>query len=409
MPINSEMARAEIPFLLPDLPQADDVLPFLRRIDQNKWYSNFGPLQHELEAQIAEMFFPELAGESERVVACSSGTAAIELALEALNLPKDSRVLVPSFTFAATGTAIIRAGYTPIFCDVDPETWLLTPEIAYGVLDYLSVDAVLPVAALGAPQDAKRWGEFALNKRIPVVIDAAAALGEQLSNPYVTICCSLHATKRFGIGEGGLVVAPNVQHAQEIRRLSNFGFDNGIVTTAGSNYKLSEYHAAIGLAQIARVSSLKARRERVCRTYEAHLNFDLGFYSTQRQVDSALRHGDCVVALKKPTFTSTIALKIEHPEIEMLMPDFVSGLLARGIGVRQWYAPALHKHPGFTHYESVDVNGGRSLKVTESLNASLIGLPFHNFLKDEEVAYVCDELESMLVSIRQKPLVGLGG
>ena len=406
MPVNGEMARAEIPFLLPDLPQAEEVLPFLRRIDKTKWYSNFGPLQHELESRLAEAFFPELLGASDRIVACSSGTAAIELALEALTLPKNSRVLVPSFTFAATATAIIRAGYTPIFCDVDPESWSLTPEIAYGVLNYLSVDVVVPVAALGAPQDAIGWGEFAIKTGIPVVIDAAAALGEQPSHPSLTVCYSMHATKRFGIGEGGLVVAPDAHHAEEIRRLSNFGFHDSIVMTAGSNYKLSEYHAAVGLAQMARLSLLKKRRERVCQAYESHLHLERGCYSVQKNTQLVFNDNETIISLKKPMFTSTVAVQINHAGVDASL--LVDELLARGIGVRRWYAPSLHKHNGFNHLETVDVNGGRSLVVTESLNASLIGLPFHNFLHHDEVAYVCDALDDVVSSIGQVSQVKLG-
>ena len=99
--------------MMPSLPTADDLLPYLRRIDANRWYSNFGPLVGEFEARIAASF----AGAGDcHVVSVSSCTAGIELALRALSLPAGAPILVPALTFIATASAVRCAGLSPVVC-----------------------------------------------------------------------------------------------------------------------------------------------------------------------------------------------------------------------------------------------------------------------------------------------------
>ncbi|MCG8670718.1 MAG: DegT/DnrJ/EryC1/StrS family aminotransferase [Pseudomonadales bacterium] len=390
MPINKEVARKDIPFLLPDLPKSQEILPYLEEIDRNRWYSNFGPLQQSFEQELHQVFFKTLNPTEERVVACSSGTTAIELALLSLNLRPNARVLLPSFTFAATATAVLRAGCCPVFTDVDPQNWLLTPDIAKSVLDYLTVDAVIPVAALGVPQNAKQWDEFTLKTGIPVVIDAAAALGEQKLGRHTTTCFSMHATKGFGIGEGGLVVTRNADNAHHIRRLSNFGFEDGEVVTAGSNYKLSEYHAAVGLAQIRRLDTLRIRRERVRAAYEQQIERLTPFFQMQAPNVDRWDGEPGVVSLKHHRFSAAVALKARDISSPHDLDKVIRTLNEDGIGVRRWYTPVLHHHKAFKDYSTINTVGKHDLDVTEALNQGLIGLPFHNFLSDAEVQFVCD-------------------
>ena len=388
MPVNNEIERNNIPFLIPDLPESQEVLPFLRKIDENRWYSNFGPLLHSFEEGLCNAFFPELSVADERLVACSSGTSAIELALLSLNLPKNAKVLIPSFTFAATATAVIRAGYRPIFTDVDPGSWLLTPDIAKQVLNFLTVDAIIPVAALGVPQDAAAWDAFAKETGIPVVIDAAAALGHQRIGQNITVCFSLHATKAFGIGEGGLIVTSSSSSAASIRKLSNFGFSNFVIAQAGSNYKLSEYHAAVGLAQLQRLKTIFRRRESVRQAYREKIDQFTQWGSFQVVSHDNWPAVSKVTGLQHYGFHSVAAIRLKD-SVAMHVDELVQVLDAFGIGVRRWYAPALHMQPAFSQFDCINASGNESLRVTEDLIAKLIGLPFHNHLSGKDIHYIC--------------------
>lgn len=399
MPLNEEIYRHDIPFLVPDLPSCHEIVPFLQSIDANRWYSNFGPLQHQFEQLLAQSFFPQLDPKDERVVVCSSGTTAIELALLGLNLPKNARILVPSFTFAASATAIIRAGYIPVFTDVDPESWLLTPKIAKDVLNYLSVDAVLTVASLGLAQDAQAWSEFNQKTNIPVIIDAAAALGSQEIADNLIVCFSLHATKSFGVGEGGLLIAPDEGFAKRVRELSNFGFVNGEIPKAGSNYKFSEYHAAVGLAQLKRLPLLKRRREKVRMAYQNAIKVLDGQVYLQK---SSVATGD-VVPINEQGFSSAAAMVLADDVAEFCCA-IMEKLGAQGIGTRKWYSPALHHHVGFEQYTRINPQGTDHLPTTEWLEKGMIGIPFHNFLTTPEIVYICQCISENVTNIRASRL-----
>lgn len=386
MPVNSELARNAIPFLVPDLPSSEDILPYLQRIDAARWYSNFGPLQQEFEQALTREFFPGLNPAREQLVACSSGTAALELALMALKLPAGARVLVPSFTFAASATAIVRTGLVPVFADVDLQSWLLTPEIAEAAITATPCDAILPVAGLGFPQDADAWAAFSNKTGLPVIIDAAAALGQQEIAAGIIVCFSLHATKAFGVGEGGLVCMPGTESAQRVRELSNFGFSQADIPQAGGNYKFSEYQAAVGLAQLARVRDISTRRHRVRLAYQNAMKQ----LDTVVRVQQVARTGDeDIVALEHSGFHGTAAVALNLDLGAYTNQWFCDQLNALGVGTRLWYTPALHRHSAFRQYPRISPHGDERLLITEWLESVIVGLPFHNFLTSQEIDYIC--------------------
>ncbi|WP_257604465.1 DegT/DnrJ/EryC1/StrS aminotransferase family protein [Pseudomonas sp. UMAB-08] len=254
-----------IPVLVPDLPTAEMLLPWLRRIDATHCYTNFGPLVHEFEAALSSQW------PAAQVVSFSSGTAALEIGIAVLNLAPASQVLVPAFTFAATASAAVRNGLQPIFSDVAPGTWQLTPDIARRVAQHHALALVIPVATFGCPVDVEAWDAFVEETGIPVLIDAAGAFGNQRIGARASVAFSFHATKPFGIGEGGALVTRDTTLAKSVRRLSNFGFENAVVEVLGTNAKLSEYAAAIGLAQWACWPEQKALRQGLWQRYATAL------------------------------------------------------------------------------------------------------------------------------------------
>lgn len=244
-----------VPLLVPDMPSPEALFPWLERMHQARYYSNFGPLVRELEAAFALSFGVEV----EQLTTVANATQGLELVLQALELPAGSRVLVPAFTFVATATAVVRAGHVPVLGDIDEHTWMLTPDIALEACTKTRVDAVLPVATFGMPHNLQEWQRFEQDTGLPVVIDAAAAYGSQwLQGAKGTLVFSLHATKSLPAGEGGLVVSSRHGLADKVRQLSNFGINLtpgtdipvGSLVGVGSNAKMSEYHAAVALASL---------------------------------------------------------------------------------------------------------------------------------------------------------------
>lgn len=216
-----------LPLLLPSMPSADALLPFLRRIDANRQYTNFGPLCLEFEACLAQRLPVRDGGWS--VTTMANATLALELALQAMDLAPGARVLLPAITFVASATAVLRRGLVPVIADVDDGAWLLTPAIATAALDGgIAFDAVMPVATFGAAQDAAAWNDFARRTGLPVLVDAAGAFGNQSPGERIDVVYSFHATKAFGAGEGGAIVSASAARVERARRLANFGIDTRV-------------------------------------------------------------------------------------------------------------------------------------------------------------------------------------
>lgn len=359
--------RYAIRCLIPDLPTLPELLPYLERISQNKCYTNFGPLVLEFESRLAKMNGVGIAGG--QCVTLASGTAALELAIAALDLPAGTLVLLPSFTFPATLLAVLRCGLQAVFADVDENSWTLTPTIARKALQYGHYGLILPVAAFGLALPDNDWDVFTQETGIPVIMDAAAALGCQKIGKTSHAVFSLHATKPLGVGEGGVFATADPDMAERVRRMSNFGFHQGTVGySVATNAKLSEYSAAVGLVQLERWPTLLARRNAVWATYHAALQ-NLPGIGVQPFVDLA------------PPAVLSVSLAVAADKA-------AHGLAEAGIETRRWYAPPLHRHPPFVNFEKVS----KRLPVTAFLYHNSLGLPFHSFLTNDDIQVVVDTL-----------------
>jgi dTDP-4-amino-4,6-dideoxygalactose transaminase len=345
-----------IKVLIPDLPTADELLPYLREIDANRVYVNRGPLVQRLETQLAA-----LVGNPCTLVA--NGTVSMELALRALNLPRGSHVLVPAVTYVASGQAIVNAGLEPVLCDVDPKTWQLTPEIAGAALPcFPKVRAVMPVAAFGLPVPIISWEQFSDETGLPILIDAAGAIyGQQAScRGNIVISYSLHATKALGCGEGGMIATANPVLLNRIQQLANFG-------AGGTNAKMSEYHAAVALASMARRPA--PWREDVYHWYAKHLPM----WDTHTIPQS--RRTLFPVLLAEGNDAHTVG----------------THLARHGIETKQWYRQFLNERPEFLNGEPF-----KYFPVTWTLRQRMLGLPWHAFLTEADVEKVCSTLREVI-------------
>jgi len=373
-------AEPGIALLVPDLPDAHALLPWLQRIDAHRWYTNGGPLLQELESLLSRQW-PSLesapATVGLNVVALNSGTAALELAIMALALPAGAAVLMPSFTFPATASAAMRAGLKPVFADVSHDRWQLEPDAARAIAAQQTIALVMPVATFGCPVDVAGWDAFVTDTGIPVLIDAAGAFGQQAVGERTHFAFSLHATKPFGIGEGGLFASRDGALAERVRCLANFGFDHGQVTAIGSNGKLSEYAAAVALAQWQRWPALRARRHEQWQRFLpmlgtlSHAALQAGF-STSAAADA-----------QTGFLPSNLVLRLRRPAA-----DVRDALAAQGIESRRWYCPPLHRQPAFA-------NGAQMANApsnTDVLAAHALGLPWHTRLTDDEMSQVVEAL-----------------
>jgi dTDP-4-amino-4,6-dideoxygalactose transaminase len=352
-----------IRFIRPTVPEPAAWLPYLRRSYDERIFSNSGPAARRLEAALAERY----AGPDREVILAANCTAGLTAALLAVGAT--GRVVVPAFTFPATAQAVLQSGCRPVFCDVSPVTWELDPEALATVLRRYPASVVMPVRAFGFCRDLADVTAVATRHGARVVVDAAAALGGRLADGTPVgrqgdiEIFSMHVTKVFGIGEGGAIFT-TAEHAIRVRRACNFGVDGSDVVMAGLNAKLSDVHAAIGLAVLERIDQFMARRREVQSRYDRML-------------------GDC------PWATGARAVGSPPMQTYPLLVDAAdrAGALVghcgqRGVELRRYYAPALHQASAFAAFER------GALAASEDLAGRMVCLPVHSDMTDAEIETV---------------------
>jgi dTDP-4-amino-4,6-dideoxygalactose transaminase len=380
-------------FLIPDLPSASEVLPYLRRLDGVRWYSNFGPLVCEFEERLQRLLAraDQTPGQGPiYLTTLVSGHYALEVALHLLGITRGKKVLLPAVTFPACPLSVQHTGAEAVLADIDPVTWTLTPDIARAAAARSRIDAVMPVALYGVPLPVAPWDEFSRETGIPVVIDAAAAVEVQQVPQLGIVAQSLHATKPMGVGEGGILVSRNPNVVERARRYSNFGTSERICQVDGSNIKMSEYHAAVGLAQLNRWSGVKLRRGELLVQYLQHLGPLREFLSAQPDIETAV--------------VSLFVLLLPQSSADSVMRD----LGKRGVSTHRSYFPPLYRHPHFANVAVCDVNGDvlpgatdterkhRHMVNSEILFAHIVGVPFHPFMSEPDVATVVEEVRRLV-------------
>jgi len=228
---------------------------------------------------------PEVAGfETElaaalgrrHAVALASGTAALHLAVWALDLGPGDEVIVPSFTFPASANAVEITGARAVLCDIDPDSWNLSVAAVEAVLTPRT-RALMPVDIFGLPAEVAPLRALAQRHRLAIIQDSACSLGglDEGGRPpgeHAELSChSFHPRKIITTGEGGAVLTDDDELARRCRMLRSHGMEAGRFERVGINYRLSEVNAAIGRVQLGRLPELLADRRRAVARYRERL------------------------------------------------------------------------------------------------------------------------------------------
>jgi len=261
------------PFLIPDLPPAAEWMPRFEQAFSRRIFSNFGPLARELEGAIAERYaLPGYAA-----ISCCSATVGLAVVLLSLFKP-GGRIALPNFTFAATYQAIRMANLVPVVVDIDPLTYELDVASLAATMKSTRIDGVMPVRPFGFVRDQTELVGFCRENDLRVVFDSAACLGGRTLPKFGSTfgeieVFSLHATKSFGVGEGGVILCPTELEG-DIRRRLNFGFHPDRTFDLGFNGKMDELHAAVGLSQMDRIDAIQGARAEHARRYDTFFGND---------------------------------------------------------------------------------------------------------------------------------------
>jgi dTDP-4-amino-4,6-dideoxygalactose transaminase len=363
----------------PTLPDAGRLLPYLRRIDDSRIYTNWGPLAVELERRLAAHF----GVNDGSVVSASSGTSALVgaiLASAGRAKPARPLAIVPALTFVATAIAVEQCGYQPYVADVDADTWHL--DIAriehHRLRDQIGL--VVVAAPFGRPVPQEMWSRFQRRTGIAVVIDGGASFEAISTNPTcyigeIAMALSFHATKSFATGEGGCIVTTNPLLATLAVQALNFGFyatrESLIPSTNG---KMSEYHAAVGLAELDWWAEKRSRLRDVASRYRRRMHAA----ALADRLACAPDLASCYVLFRA----------VDWNEARRIQSIFGHS----GIDFRLWYGAGLMAQPYFKS-AAHDI-----LQVAECIAPRLIGLPVATDLTDTEIDHIASSLQAAVVA-----------
>lgn len=231
-----------------------------------------GPQVEQFEAVIRERTG---AGHA---VAVGNCTTALHLSLIGLGIGPDDAVAVPAYSWPATINVVALVGARPVIVDIDPRTYNMDPGALAEVLKRERVSAVIPVHAFGGMADMETIASVAAEHGAVVLEDAACALGAVLNGKQAgrfgaAGCFSFHPRKAVTTGEGGVVVTDDANLANQLRSLRNHGLDaEGQFVLPGYNARMTDFQAALGLTQMAKLDHLIERRRQLAATYESLLD-----------------------------------------------------------------------------------------------------------------------------------------
>jgi dTDP-4-amino-4,6-dideoxygalactose transaminase len=328
---------------------------------------------HLTQGEVTKEFestFAEFCG-ARHAVATSSGTSALHVALLAHGVGPGDEVITSPFTFIASANSILFCGARPVFVDIEADTFNLDPDKIEAAITPRT-KAILPVHLYGNPADMRSIEEIADRQRLEVIEDAAQAHGASISGEVVggknTTCFSFYPTKNMTSGEGGMVTTNNDGIADHLRLLRAHGAPARYHhTVLGYNFRMTDIQAAIGLAQLAKLSKWNEQR----RSNAAHLTS----------------------LLKQHVVTPTSRRDAAHVyhQYTIRVPngrrDFVERLAQRGIGTGVHYSCPVYRQPFYRELGYTEM-----LPVSERACAEVLSLPVHPSLNAGEIAYIADSV-----------------
>ena len=350
-----------IPVTKPFLPPQDEYNKFIQGIWTRQWLTNMGPLASELEMKLKEHL------NLNHLLFVTNGTVALQMAIKALDLKGE--IITTPFSFVATTSSIVWEGCTPVFVDINPESLNIdSNKIEEAITENTS--AILATHVYGNPCDVKKIDEIARKHNLKVIYDGAHAFGVQVNGKSIfeygdISTCSLHATKLYHSVEGGLVVTKDSDLLKKLAYIRNFGFDGPeAFAELGINGKNSEFHAAMGLANLKHIGQIHENRRRITERYDEKLK---GF--------KALK------PLQHQKATLNYAYYPIVVESEQLLNKIKNVLDKSEIFTRRYFYPSLGN--------SLPYLDPKLLDVTDEISKRVICLPIYYELTLEEVDLIC--------------------
>lgn len=336
----------------------------------NGGYLTSGPKVAEFEKAFAAMHG------ARHGIATSNGTTALMAAIMAHGIGPGDEVIIPSFSFFATASCILSVGARPVFADIDPVTFNLSPEATEAAITPRT-RAIMPVHLYGLPADMPRFEAISQKHGLILLEDAAqahmAAIGERHIGTWGTASFSFYPTKNMTTTEGGMVLTNDDEIARKVRMIRAQGMNTQYYhEIVGYNFRMTDMAAAIGLVQMSRLPDWSCDRVGNAAYYNAHI--------------------ESVETPKTPDGYTHVYHQYTVRVPEGVDRDAVTKRLnERGVGVRVYYPLPIHRQPVF---QAMDGYKDVHLPVTENMTARVFSLPVYPSLTAEERDYVVQEVNA---------------
>jgi dTDP-4-amino-4,6-dideoxygalactose transaminase len=335
-----------------------------------------GPTVTEFEKGFAKM-----AG-AKHAVAVNTGTAALHAAIMAVGVKQGDEVILPSFTFVATAEAVALAGAKPVFADIDPKTYNLSPQAVEKALTK-KTKAILPVDLYGYSAEMEPLRKIADNHGLALVEDAAQSHGLTYEGKPAgafadAACWSMYASKNIMTGEGGVVTTNNDVIDETLRMIRTHGEKAKYASLIlGTNYRMSEMQAAIGNVQLTRLDGFVAKRRQNAQTLTKLLENNNKLILPYESKDRLHSWYLYTARLKDST--------------EEKRNKLVEELKKKGIGAEVYYINPVHQMPFYR-----ENFGNAKLPQTEKASKQVFSLPIHPGVTEEQAHYIGETVLSLL-------------
>lgn len=353
------------------MPPMDEYVDEIRNIWETHWLTNMGEKHQQLQSALINYLGVE------QLDLFTNGHMALELSLQAMNLPRNSEVITTPFTFASTTHAIVRNGLQPVFCDINPIDFTIDiTKIEELITDRTS--AIMPVHVYGNVCNVEEIQRIADKFGLKVIYDAAHTFGVTYKNKGIASfgdvsCFSFHATKVFNTIEGGAACFRDKDFGLDLYRLKNFGIRGPeTVDGVGANAKMNEFCAAMGLCNLRHVDEEIAKRKAVVERYVERLSGTDGIQLNPVQADV------------KPNYAYFPAV-FDEKVFGASRNEVFDALTEEGIGARKYFYPLTNSFDCF--HGKYDVN---QTPVALHISKRVLTLPLYADLALEDVDRICD-------------------
>lgn len=375
----------EFPLIAPRPPRLSEQVEGLKRIEASGQFSNNGPEVCALEAEMVAQLFDGRGA----ALAVGNATLGLMIAIRqaaGMHPRPGTLALMPALTFAATAQAALWAGLTPLIVDIDPHDWTADPAEEERMLAQHGdrIGVVVPYATFGTLIDLDRYAWLARHYNVGVVIDAAASLGTLdeagqgfgTGSPFALVY-SMHATKTFSVGEGGLVYSGDVDRIDQLRAMVNFGFDRGrSATLPGINAKMPEVLALMARSKLAELDTICDARAALDREYRDALTG----VTCQR-----------VTAKRQATQFMPVLLPADFASRRAAI---ASALAADGVGTGQYFSPHLGEQPLFRDTALIEAT-----PVADAVSARMLSLPITDAMRPGDATIVAGRLMKAIAHV----------